>query len=284
MHALLMTIALGGTMTIDARYAGMWYGKPPLKRLDFDLTVKNPSDKARWLFVPGTIGSSSPGGVYGVTIYETPAPLWNIEGSAGGWAVKIAPKSEATLEKLGISAWYSELPPRVILPAVLADDITIGGQSITAFAGFDRTTSGVSNAQIDRMKTKVAAYKQTEKEANGLHKDVPLAFVGRTDAPITAWLVGVLVTIDGKAEEAKEGALLIGKDGEQTWIDGAKNWPRGKRVRVSGKVIEKHDRPVFVPKKGEPQSAGIPVPEGTDLHAASHRYLIGEATFTLLPD
>jgi hypothetical protein len=278
MLSILLTLLLGGAMTVEAKYAGIWFGKPPLKRLDLDVTVKNSSDKPRWLFVPGTVDSpTKTGGVYGVTIYE--GGLWSIEGSRGGTAVKLAPQSEATLKSIGVQAWYSDLPPKIVLPLVFADDLTLGGKPIAAFVGADQAAKGAIEAHIDRMKTKVLAWRQTEKEANGLHEEVDLTFVSEEAAPRVVWLLGSFVTLEGKAEEAKEGSLLISGD-EQYWIDGAEDWPRGKRVKVHGKVIEKYDRPVFVQKKGEPIKAGIPVPEGTRLKEASHRYLIGEAKWT----
>ncbi len=94
--------------------------------------------------------------------------------------------------------------------------------------------------------------------------------------------LGQEVTLEGVAQDAKEGALLEIAD-DMIWID-MDSWPtgmRGKRVIVKGRVIERHDRPVFVQKKDEPIKSGIPVPEGTDLHKASHRYLIANATWSL---
>ena len=94
--------------------------------------------------------------------------------------------------------------------------------------------------------------------------------------------VGKLVTVEGVAINVKVGAALYG-DGEAIFIDGINSWAdgnyfggeRGKsRLRVTGTVIERHDLPVFIPKKGELTPQGIPVPEGTDLHKASRRFLI----------
>lgn len=56
--------------------------------------------------------------------------------------------------------------------------------------------------------------------------------------------------------------------------------PGGSRIRVRGIVTERSDLPVFVPKKGEPQMQGMPVPEGTDLDKARRRYLIEQASVT----
>lgn len=278
MLSFALALALGGPPMIEVTCTGVWLGKPPLKRLDFDVVLRNQSPRPRWLFVPGTVGSSTAGGVYSVTVYE--GALWQVGGSAGGTAVKLAAGGEVTLKNLGVQVWYSDLPPKITLPLVLADDITVGGRSITAFVGTDVSAAGTVAARIDRMKTRALAWKQTDQTKNGLPQEVAIDFVGKEDATRVVWLVGQHVTMTGKAEEAKEGPVLITDDGEHLWIDTVKGWPRGKRVKVSGQVRVKHDRPVFVPQPGQPIAAGVPVPAGTDLRAASQRLLIGDAQWT----
>jgi hypothetical protein len=69
------------------------------------------------------------------------------------------------------------------------------------------------------------------------------------------------------------------------WIDGLDAWPaglRGKRVRVTGKVIERADLPVFVHRDDEPEMAGMPVPPGTDLEKARRRFLLTEARWNVV--
>ena len=75
--------------------------------------------------------------------------------------------------------------------------------------------------------------------------------------------VGQRVTLIGVAEPRKSGAALRGDD-FYVWIDGL------------------HDLPVFVQKPDELPVQGMPVPEGTDLHAASRRYVVRDATWSLL--
>jgi hypothetical protein len=90
--------------------------------------------------------------------------------------------------------------------------------------------------------------------------------------------------LDGVAENRKLGAGLRG-DGFDVWIDGLEGWPgshAGRRVRVTGILEERHDLPVHVQKPGEPVSAGIPVPDGTDLRKASHRYIVRNAKWSLI--
>ena len=96
--------------------------------------------------------------------------------------------------------------------------------------------------------------------------------------------LGKSITLEGKALNAKMGALLKGDD-FSIWINELAEWPQGyyrggdegKRVKVRGIVIEKYDLPVFIPKKGDLPRAGMPVPEGTDLKEASRRYLLENA-------
>lgn len=97
-----------------------------------------------------------------------------------------------------------------------------------------------------------------------------------------AMKVGQVITISGVAEDAKLGALLTIGPSHTVWIDGIDAWPeplRGQRVEVTGKLVERDDLPVFVPRAGEPIVQGIPVAEGTDLDKARRRLVITEARY-----
>jgi hypothetical protein len=101
--------------------------------------------------------------------------------------------------------------------------------------------------------------------------------------------LGRSITLEGKAANAKQGAVLLG-DGDEIWIDGLEAWPDGfylggddsKRVRVTGTVIERSDAPAFRSHPGEAPRQGIPVPEGTDLSEAQKRFLLKDATWRLV--
>ena len=96
--------------------------------------------------------------------------------------------------------------------------------------------------------------------------------------------LGQQVTLEGTAEARKLGAALRGNDFD-VWIDQLQDWPSqyvGQRVRVTGILEERHDLPVFIQKPGEPVAGGIPVREGTDLRAASHRYVVRNAKWSLI--
>ena len=99
--------------------------------------------------------------------------------------------------------------------------------------------------------------------------------------------LGQRVTVEGIPVNAKLGPCLLTSDG-RIWIDGLEAWPReyrgvkdGTRLRVSGTVIRRSDLPVFIEHEG-PQSAGMPMPKGTDLEKAAIRYLLQEATWEVI--
>lgn len=281
-------------MQVDAVHMGTWYGKPPLAQLTFDLTIKNPASEARWFFVPGTIGSSGPGGLRGINVY---GGLWQLEGMGGGWAVRVAGGATVTLARLSISSWHSPLPDSVSVPCVSASEITIGNEPIARFVDAEaKTQNGFVDGYIDRMRTKSDHRKEIEGTERPIgfttKSDVALSvkIVAQPKRAITPWkplMVGQLVTLEGKALDAKEGALLEG-DGGSIWLEGIDGWPRGyykggddgRRVRVTGVVIEKSDRPVFIDEPGAPQKAGIPVPAGTDLKKAARRLLLRNPVYT----
>jgi hypothetical protein len=96
--------------------------------------------------------------------------------------------------------------------------------------------------------------------------------------------VGQRVTLVGVAEPWKLGAALRGAD-FFVWIDGLHDWPSGyvdHRVQVVGILEVRHDLPVFVQRPDDLPKQGMPVPEGTDLDAASRRYVVRDATWSLL--
>ena len=101
--------------------------------------------------------------------------------------------------------------------------------------------------------------------------------------------LGQRVTLEGTAANAKVGPLLEG-DGEAIWIDGMDYWPegfypgqgKGKRLRVTGTVIKRGDLPVFVQKQGELPRAGMPVKNKDELEKAKWRFLLKDATWTVV--
>lgn len=110
-------------------------------------------------------------------------------------------------------------------------------------------------------------------------------------ADVSAVNIGKRIIVEGWAVNRKIGAQLIGTN-FNLWIDGLSSWPeayytggdKGKKVRISGILAEDNGLPIFIPRKDEPVVQGIPAPEGTDLQKASHRYVLRDASWELLPE
>lgn len=96
--------------------------------------------------------------------------------------------------------------------------------------------------------------------------------------------LGRTITVEGIAENRKDGAVLRGGNFE-LWLPQLTGWPqRGTgRVRATGRLAEDHGRPVFVRRPDEPIVQGVEVPEGTDLKKASRRWILLDARWQWLP-
>jgi hypothetical protein len=124
---------------------------------------------------------------------------------------------------------------------------------------------------------------------------VAVSGCGASAANVTPWptewaaLRGQRVTVEGKAANAKAGAIVVrGKEDPPIWIDGLASWPAGYDhggseggacVRVTGIVIERSDLPALVEKPSEPAMQGIPAASDADRERASRRYLLKDATW-----
>jgi len=94
-----------------------------------------------------------------------------------------------------------------------------------------------------------------------------------------------MTELTGTAMNAKMGAVLVNKAGDH-WID-LDAWPDevlNKTVKVTGTWVTRGDVPVvaeYVP--GQPVSAGVPVPAGADIEAASKRQVLANVQWELVP-
>jgi hypothetical protein len=97
--------------------------------------------------------------------------------------------------------------------------------------------------------------------------------------------VGQKVTLQGRAENAKLGAILEMESGEIIWMDDMKSWPNGyyteetsKRVQVTGVLTERYDLPVYNPSDSIIRQ-GVEMPEGKGVEESSHRFVITKYTW-----
>jgi len=101
--------------------------------------------------------------------------------------------------------------------------------------------------------------------------------------------LGQTVTVDGTAENMKVGAYLVATGKGGIFIDGLHGWPdgyysggQGKRLRVTGTVIQKDDLPVFVVSPNGPVIQGMPVNSGEEAKKEKWRYLLKDAKWAVL--
>lgn len=124
----------------------------------------------------------------------------------------------------------------------------------------------------------------TPAEPPGAEAPAPSSTRTSGPSPLSRDDLGRRVTLEGEAVNRKGGAVLQVGD-VSVWIAGLEAWPEGyftggdhgRRTIVTGTLAEDHHLPVFVPKEDEPIRQGIPVPEGTDLEQASHRFVLRNA-------
>ena len=81
--------------------------------------------------------------------------------------------------------------------------------------------------------------------------------------------LGRSLTVEGRAVNAKLGAQLVG-DGFTVWIQGLSTWPEGywsmgqpgKKLRVTGILVEDHALPVFRADMERALATGEAIPQG----------------------
>ena len=109
---------------------------------------------------------------------------------------------------------------------------------------------------------------------------------------VTQENIGKQITLEGRCVDSMSGALLVG-EGFSIYLDGLDRWPEGyylgdderTKVKVTGILSEDHGLHVFVQDEDDPViKHGIPVPKGTDLKKASHRYILLNAEWELVED
>lgn len=159
--------------TVEMQYCGVRMGKPPLKYLSFNVTMRNLAGKAQWFLFPRALyeNASTPenrSGVDGaeifsvmpghsVTVAQFMGSIRLQPESAGGFQALLLPAGAAiTIRDFGISFWgdnFSSLPMQV----VLADQVKIGSVPAERWVGvrmLSARSADVSSKQIRMVRSK----------------------------------------------------------------------------------------------------------------------------------
>jgi len=129
----------------------MKFGKPPLKYLSFNVTLRNPTDKPQWYLFPSAL-SDKPGGIrknagidvielfsdspgHKVTVADFLGTMKLQPESAGGFKGLMLPGgAEVSIHGFGIEFFGEPLSP-VPVQVEIAGRVTIGGAPVEQWVG-----------------------------------------------------------------------------------------------------------------------------------------------------
>lgn len=158
------------SQTIEITYCGQKPEKPPLKKLFFNITLRNQSDHQRWFLLPDALYSKprAPrnGGIDAVEVYAPmPPPRVSVARftgtlrlqpeSAGGFQALLLPAGATiTIRRLTIELWgeIAEVNNRLPIRLVIADHITIAGSPAMLWIGPDLLTDTKADVERDQFK------------------------------------------------------------------------------------------------------------------------------------
>ena len=157
--------------TVEMRYCDSRPGRPPLKYLSFNVTMKNQAKKAQWFLFPRALNENEPGpppqsGIDGAEIFSTTDRRVTVAQfmgsirlqpeSAGGFQALLLPAGAAiTIRDFGISFWGDNFSP-LPLKVVIADQVMIGSVPADRWTGrlLSATSADVSTKQIAMIRSK----------------------------------------------------------------------------------------------------------------------------------
>ncbi len=132
-------------------------GKPPLLYLVFDVVLRNDRTSPRWFLLPSNLGPGEGmiGEKGGVNTLEVFTPQGNGQviigrflGTGGFHALLLPPRAEVRLRRFPISFW-GDLPASLQIEIVIANRLTIGGESAQSWFGVEALSSARADISED---------------------------------------------------------------------------------------------------------------------------------------
>jgi len=150
--------------------------KPPLKRLFFNVTLRNQRTEPRWFLLPSVVHPKDKmlkGGIDGVEVYTLQGGARVIAGrflGTGGFqAVLLPPSAEVKLTKMPVDCWYPTLKECAVpIEVVIARQLTLGGEPAESWLGDKPMSDARGEASFE------GAKRAGGKHAPG-NKEVPAA-------------------------------------------------------------------------------------------------------------
>ena len=161
-----------GQSIVEVRYCGMKAGRPPLKYLNFDVTIRNSADKAQWFLFPAAlydkaVAARKNAGIDAIELFsDSPQHKVTVvyfmgtmnlqpDGAGGFKGVLLPAGGVVSVHGLGISFWGEPASP-LAMRVVIADKVTIGNKEVGEWLGKDLLsvkTADVKN--LDRAGSKM---------------------------------------------------------------------------------------------------------------------------------
>ena len=120
---------------VEMRLSAMRFGRPPLKYLSFDVTLRNLQSEPRWFLLPDNLSDHAPtdrkSSVYGVEVFapegQGRVTIGRFRGTGSFQALLLPPSAEIKLHSLPIEFW-GEPAGSITLEVVIARGFTVGSE------------------------------------------------------------------------------------------------------------------------------------------------------------
>lgn len=190
-------------IAVEMEYCGSRPGKPPLKLLSFNITVRNLADKPQWFLFPRSLyekpsGSAKPAGVDGVEVFST-SPDHSVTiaqfmgsirlepESAGGFQALLLPGGAAiSVHDFVIHFWGDKFSP-LPLHIVIADGVMLGQTPADRWARVDLLSH--KSADVNSRDLRMVRSRSTK---------------GRNEIPVTINKTGEITVPDALAKSCPD--------------------------------------------------------------------------------
>lgn len=151
--ALLLALAASASgaqaadMSATATLTGSKPGRPPLERLQVDVTLANLGAKPRWALIPTNVPRTQ-GGIDKLEQLSATVTVGRFLGTGGRYAVLLAPGARLMLRGLEINWWRGKEVGEITFEIEFADDVRLGSDAMASWFEGDPIVHGSVEADM----------------------------------------------------------------------------------------------------------------------------------------
>jgi hypothetical protein len=139
---------------VDMKFVGSNPGRPPMLRLQFDVTLNNGAAEPRWFLLPKEAkrAAKNGGGVDGVEVDalgNPPVLVGRFQGTDSVQALLLPAGGKISIERFTIVTFEDTQAGPASLEVVIARDLKIGGEDAAAWFKTDPTTPASADVSED---------------------------------------------------------------------------------------------------------------------------------------